>query len=39
MTDFLSVVSEKKIEELEKLLKITHDSIKNRGSTLILTNW
>ena len=38
MNDFWSVVSEKMIEELEKLHKITHNSIKNTGSTLILTN-
>ena len=38
MNDFWSVVSEKKIEDFEKLFKITHNSIKNRGSTLILTN-
>ena len=38
MKNFWSVVSEKKIQELEKLHKITHNSIKNRGSTPILTN-
>ena len=38
MDDFWSVVSEKKIKELEKLHKFTNDSIKNRGSTLTLTN-
>ena len=36
MDDFWSVVSEKKIKELEKLHKFTNDSIKN--STLTLTN-
>ena len=36
MIGLWSVVSEKKIEELEKFHKITHDSIENRGSTLIL---
>ena len=38
MNDFWSVVSEKKIKELEQLHKITHNSIKNKGSSLIFTN-
>ena len=33
---FLSVVSEKKIKEFEKMHKITNNSIQNRGSNLIL---
>ena len=39
MNDFWSVVSEKKIKELEKKCsKLPIISIKNGGSTLILTN-
>ena len=38
MNDFWFVVSKKKIKELQKMHIITHNSITNRGSTLISTN-
>ena len=36
MNDYWSVISEKKLEEMGKMHRITHSSIKNRGSALIL---